>query len=89
MSLGGDGAVLAAADGKTYLAGAPEGKLVNAVGSGDAMVAGFAAGWQKTKDARQALRLSLACGSASAFCERFASREQVEALLPGIEVREA
>lgn len=89
VSLGGDGAVLAAADGKTYLAGAPEGKLVNAVGSGDAMVAGFAAGWQKTKDARQALRLSLACGSASAFCERFASQEQVEALLPGIEVREA
>ncbi|MGN1024750.1 MAG: 1-phosphofructokinase [Lachnospiraceae bacterium] len=88
VSLGGDGAVLAATDGKTYLAPAPKGKLVNAVGSGDAMVAGFAASWIKTGDPREALRLGLACGSASAFCERFASREQVETLMKSISVQE-
>ena len=45
VSMAGEGAVLAAGDGKFYKAPAPAGKLVNGVGAGDSMVAGFLAGW--------------------------------------------
>ncbi len=61
--------------GKVYLAPAPKGKLVNGVGAGDSMVAGFLTGWLK----RQAgFHMGIATGSASAFSEYLAGREQVE-----------
>ena len=72
------GAVLAAADGKVYLAPAPKGKLVNGVGAGDSMVAGFLTGWLKRQDYREAFHMGIATGSASAFSEYLAGREQVE-----------
>lgn len=73
-----EGAVLAAANGKMYLAPAPKGKLVNGVGAGDSMVAGFLAGWLKEKDYRHAFHMGIATGSASAFSEYLATREQIE-----------
>ena len=76
--MGGEGAVLAAADGKVYLAPAPKGKLVNGVGAGDSMVAGFLTGWMKRQDYREAFHMGIATGSASAFSEYLAGREQVE-----------
>ena len=54
VSMAGEGAVLAAADGKVYLAPAPKGKLVNGVGAGDSMVAGFLTG-----NVRITVRLSI------------------------------
>ncbi len=81
VSLGGQGAVLAAADGKVYESPAPEGKPVNAVGAGDSMVAGFLAGYLETGDYIYALRMGLAAGSASAFSENLATGPEIEALL--------
>lgn len=78
VSMAGEGAVLAAANGKVYLAPAPKGKLVNGVGAGDSMVAGFLAGWLKEKDYRHAFHMGIATGSASAFSEYLATREQIE-----------
>lgn len=72
VSMAGQGAVLAAEDGSEYMVPAPEGKLVNAVGSGDSMVAGFLAGWEEQHDYSHAFRLAVASGSASAFCPYFA-----------------
>ncbi len=43
--MAGDGAVLVAEDGSVYQAEAPKGKLINSVGAGDSMVAGFLAGY--------------------------------------------
>lgn len=80
VSMGGEGAVLAAADGGIYSASAPEGKLVNSVGAGDSMVAGFLAGWTEKRDYEYAFSMGLAAGSASAFSESLATREEVEAL---------
>ena len=77
VSMAGEGAVLAAADGKVYLAPAPKGKLVNGVGAGDSMVAGFLTGWLKRQDYREAFHMGIATGSASAFSEYLAGREQV------------
>lgn len=77
VSMAGEGAVLAAADGKVYSAPAPRGTLINGVGAGDSMVAGFLAGWMEKKDCRHAFFMGLAAGSASAFSEDLATGEKV------------
>lgn len=45
VSMAGEGAVFVASDGTVLKSEAPKGDLVNAVGAGDSMVAGFLAGW--------------------------------------------
>lgn len=78
VSMAGEGAVLAAADGSIHAAPAPQGKLVNGVGAGDSMVAGFIAGWMEKKDYAHAFAMGAAAGSASAFSELLATKEEVE-----------
>lgn len=80
VSLAGEGAILAAEDGNIYEAPAPKGKLINGVGAGDSMVAGFLAGWMRKKDYRYAFHMGMAAGSASAFSEFLATREEVMAV---------
>lgn len=81
ISLGGEGAVLAAADGCVYTCPAPQGRVVDTVGAGDSMVAGFIAGWLESGSCRQALRTGVAAGSASAFSEGLATGEAVRRTL--------
>ena len=78
VSMAGQGAVLVAEDGSVYMTPAPKGTLVNAVGAGDSMVAGFLAGWQERHDYGHAFRMGVAAGSASAFSKYLATREEVE-----------
>ena len=59
----------------------PKGKVVNSVGAGDSMVAGFVAGYLRTGDYRYALRLGTACGSATAFSVGLATKADIEKLL--------
>lgn len=80
VSMAGEGAVLAASDGSCHMAPAPKGDLVNAVGAGDSMVAGFLAGWMEKKDYDHAFHMGIAAGSASAFSEYLAKREEIEAV---------
>ena len=80
VSLAGEGAVLIAADGSIHETPAPKGRLVNAVGAGDSMVAGFMAGWLEKQDYRHAFYMGVAAGSASAFSENLATREEIEAV---------
>lgn len=80
VSMAGEGAVLVAEDGKHFCAPAPKGRLVNAVGAGDSMVAGFMAGFMESQDYEHAFRMGVAAGSASAFSEYLATREEVEEL---------
>lgn len=81
VSMAGEGAVLASADGKVYKFPAPKGKLVNSVGAGDSMVAGFITGFLQTKNYEQALKMGLSTGSASAFSEELATKEKVNEIL--------
>lgn len=81
VSMAGEGAVLAAADGGLYKRSAPEGKLVNAVGAGDSMVAGFLAGYLESRNYEEAFKWGVAAGSASAFSELLATKEEVDRLL--------
>lgn len=87
VSMAGEGAVLIDENGREYMSEAPEGKVVNAVGAGDSMVAGFIAGYLEKKDYEYAFHKGLAAGSASAFSEQLATDEEVEALLEKLEGR--
>ena len=77
VSMAGQGAVLAAENGEIHMQPAPKGTLVNAVGAGDSMVAGFVAGWTRKQDYRHAFRMGISAGSASAFSDLLASKEEI------------
>ena len=78
ISMAGEGAVLIASDGQVYDAPAPKGILKNGVGAGDSMVAGFMAGWLERKEYRHAFYMGVAAGSASAFSEQLAVKEEID-----------
>lgn len=83
VSMGGDGALLAASDDQIYECAAPEGVVIGTTGAGDSMVAGFLAGYADG-GLGHALRLGVAAGSASAFSENLAQKEDVYRLLETI-----
>lgn len=80
VSMGGDGALLVDETGRCHHAPAPKGKLKNSVGAGDSMVAGFVAGYLENGDYREAFKNAVCTGSASAFSDLLATKEEVEAL---------
>ena len=84
VSMAGEGAVLVAEDGNVYMSEAPKGTLVNGVGAGDSMVAGFLAGWLEEGSAKKAFKMGLAAGSASAFSKNLATRAEIEAVFEAI-----
>lgn len=77
VSMAGDGAVLAAEDGTVYESPAPQGRVINSVGAGDSMVAGFLYGYLTTGSYEDAFYTGISCGSASAFSENLASKDEV------------
>ena len=81
ISMAGDGAVLVAEDGNVYESEAPKGKVVNSVGAGDSMVAGFLAGYLLSGSYQDAFHMGVCTGSASAFSEELATKAEVEQLL--------
>ena len=81
VSMAGDGALLLDEQGQTHRIGCPKGKVVNSVGAGDSMVAGFVAGYLQSGSYAQALRLGTACGSATAFSLGLATKEKIDELL--------
>jgi len=80
ISMAGEGAVLLDETGMVYKLDAPKGVLVNAVGAGDSMVAGFLAGWEEKADYTHAFKMAVSAGSASAFSELLAKRSEIETL---------
>jgi 1-phosphofructokinase len=81
VSLGGDGALLVTEDGQVLRRSSPQGTLVNSVGAGDSMVAGFLAGFDRSGgDPAQALEWGILAGSATAFHDWLATKEDIEAL---------
>ena len=81
VSMAGEGALLLDETGKTYRMGCPAGNVVNSVGAGDSMVAGFVTGYLQTGDYYYALRLGTAAGSATAFSIGLADKEMIMKLL--------
>lgn len=81
VSMAGEGAVLAAEDGSVYESVAPKGHVVNSVGAGDSMVAGFLYGYLRSEMYKTAFQVGVATGSASAFSENLATKAEVEMVL--------
>ena len=81
VSLGGDGALLVGEGLNPELRAAPQGKVVNTVGAGDSLVAGFIAEYLDSHNIARAFKQGIATGSASAFSEYLATKDEVEALL--------
>ena len=81
ISLGGEGAMLIDENGEKHKAGVLKEKVINTVGSGDSMVAGFVAGYEKEHSYPYALKLGSVCGNATAFLSGLATREKIGELL--------
>lgn len=85
VSMAGDGAILVTSEGN-YSCNAPEGTVVNSVGAGDSMIAGFVGTYFKTKDAVESFHMGAACGSATAFSEDLATAKKIEEIYQKIEI---
>ena len=77
VSLSNHGAILVSEEGESFEADVPPGKLINAVGAGDSMIAGFLTGWETTGDYEYAFKMAVAAGSASAYSEDLATKDEV------------
>lgn len=86
VSLGEKGAILITEGNKVYCGDSPKGELVNSVGAGDSMVAGFLYGYIKKNSFEEALKYGLACGAASAFSEELATSSDVLKLIKNITI---
>lgn len=84
ISMAGDGAALLDENGEWHQHSAPEGMLVNGVGAGDSMVAGFLAGYLQAGSSEEAFQkaflMGLAAGSASAYQEGLAGQQDIRKL---------
>ena len=69
-----------------YQSNVPKGTLVNSVGAGDSVVAGFLAGVSKGLSIEDSFKLGVTSGSATAFSEELGTKELVDTLLPQVKV---
>jgi len=85
LSRGGDGALLV---NKEFVleTSVPKGKLINSIGAGDSMVAGFVAGFVKGMSTEDAFKLAVASGSATAYSYGMAEKDLVDKLYSEIEI---
>jgi 1-phosphofructokinase len=81
VSMASQGAVLLDENGQAYWSAAPQGEVINSVGAGDSMVAGFLAAVTEGENAEFALRMGIAAGSATAFQTGLAEKEKILELL--------
>ncbi|WP_262122364.1 1-phosphofructokinase [Anaerococcus sp. Marseille-Q5996] len=87
ISLGKDGSIFIS-DELNLKANSIESNLINSVGAGDSMVAGFIYGIKNGLSKKDAYKLAVACGTATAFSEDIASKEYVYEILEKVEVKD-
>ncbi|MBM7616922.1 1-phosphofructokinase [Weissella uvarum] len=86
ISMAGDGALLFTPAGD-YFAPAIKGQVVNSVGAGDSMIAGFVGEWLKQRDAVESFKHAVASGSGTAFSADIAKKEMIEKMLTQVEIQ--
>lgn len=86
VSRGGEGALLLTEDGQVFSSDIPKGRVVNSVGAGDSMLAGFVATYLETGDFAQSLKRGAATGSATAYSVWIAERQLIDDLVNQIHV---
>lgn len=87
ISMGEDGAILIT-DAGVYRAEGLKGTLLNSVGAGDSMIAGFIGEYKKSGDLLEAFKWGIACGSGTAFSVDLASSEIIRKLLQEVEIKQ-
>ncbi|HIV68034.1 MAG TPA: 1-phosphofructokinase [Candidatus Butyricicoccus stercorigallinarum] len=80
VSMGSAGAILVTSDGQVFSAPAPSGDLVDSIGAGDSMVAGFLAGYLERGSMVDGFAKGLAAGSATAYKQGLATGEEISAI---------
>ena len=85
ISMAGDGALLVTSEG-AYFAKPIKGTVKNSVGAGDSMVAGFTGEFVKSKDAVEAFKWGVACGTANTFSDDLATAEFIKETYEKVEV---
>lgn len=87
VSMAEKGSLLFVED-NVFFANIPEGKLMNSVGAGDSVVAGFIASYSKNQDVTEAFRYGATAGSATAYSEGLATEEKINELISQVHVKE-
>ena len=85
ISMAGDGALLVTSEG-AYFAKPIKGTVKNSVGAGDSMVAGFTGEFVKSKDAVEAFKWGVACGTATTFSDDLATADFIKETYEKVEV---
>ncbi len=80
VSMAENGALLLDSEGNIHKFGVCKGTVINSVGAGDSMLAGFIAG-SANGDLEYALKLGTACGGATAFSYGLAKKDFIDSLL--------
>ena len=86
VSRAGDGGIFLAENGDAYFSPAPSGKVINSTGAGDSLIAGFLAEYITTNDYKKAFIYGLCAGSASAFSERLAAKNEIDNLYNSFDI---
>ena len=86
VSRGKDGAILITEDKELFISNVPKGIVINSVGAGDSMVAGFISGYTNSNSYEEALRLGAASGSATAFSSDLANKDLIDKLIKEIKI---
>ena len=77
ISMGGDGAYFLSEKGDSIFLEAPKGNVIDTVGSGDSMLAGFIFALKNNFSLVEAFKFSVSCGSATAFSEKLATKNEI------------
>lgn len=86
VSMGKDGAIFL--DGEdVYYSPRVNGQLVNSVGAGDSMIAGFIGSLKSGKSPLESFKFSVACGTATAFCEDIGTKDEIEEILEKVQIQ--
>lgn len=87
LSMGSKGSYYFAEDNSTYKVGIAKGNLVNSVGAGDSMLAGYTYGLSNNLDIKKILQFSASCGGATAFTQWLATKEEILSYVDTIDVK--
>lgn len=88
VSLGKKGGIMICEDGNIFKCDSPCGKLVNSTGAGDSVIAGFIEEFENSKDYKKAFLKGICAGSASAFSEELATKEEILCLYEKINLKD-
>lgn len=85
VSMAGNGALLFT-NSEVYTATIPKGNVLNSVGAGDSLVAGFIGTYSKERDFVKAFQTAIATGSATAFSQDLATQEKINSLIDQVKI---